>query len=124
MLEYNDKRIAVVGVSFDEDKYGHRIFKDLLGAGFKVFGINPKGGELLGQKIYPTLKDLNFVPDIVVTVVPPQITEKIVEEAYHLGIKEIWMQPGSKSDTAIKLAESFGMKVTYDSCFMVYNNIW
>ena len=124
MTEYKDKNIAVVGVSFDESKYGYRIFQDLLNAGFKVFGINPRGGELLEQKIYPSLKDLGFVPDLVLTVVPPVVTENIIGEASELGIKEIWMQPGSQSDEVVELAKSFGMKVTHDSCFMVYNKIW
>ncbi|PKP60210.1 MAG: hypothetical protein CVT88_03650 [Candidatus Altiarchaeales archaeon HGW-Altiarchaeales-1] len=58
-------------------------------------------------------------PDIVVTVVPPKVTENIVDECKTLGINEIWMQPGSESEEAIKKAENFGIKVTYNACIML-----
>ncbi|MCM8792786.1 MAG: CoA-binding protein [Candidatus Omnitrophica bacterium] len=119
-----DKEIAVVGVSGKEYKFGFKIFRDLLKYGFKVSGINPRGGEVLGQKIYRTLKELKNTPELVITVVSPEITERVVEDCKELGIKEIWMQPGSESDLAIRKAKEYGIKVIYNSCFMLENKIW
>jgi len=119
-----EKEIAVVGVSKNEKKYGFKIFRDLLKAGFKVKGIHPKITEVLGQRIYPNLKSLEAKPDLVITVVPPEVTEKIVEDCKDLDIKEIWMQPGSESEDAIKKARDYGIKVIYNACFMVDNKIW
>ena len=124
MKNVRDKEIAVVGVSQREEKFGYKIFRDLLKEGFNVKGINPANGEILGRKIYRSLKELKPVPDLVIMVVPPQITEHIVEECNDLGIKEIWMQPGSESAAAIEKTKNYGISIVHNVCFMVENKIW
>ncbi len=124
MDNFKGKYIAVVGVSADPEKYGHKIFRDLLNSGYNVVGINPKGGNILGQEVYPQLKSLSKVPDLVIIVVPPAVTAKIVDECHELGVKNIWMQPGTESDEAIDKAKSDGMNVTARACFMKTNKIW
>lgn len=124
MENFKSKKIAVIGVSHQETKFGYKIFKDLVNNGFKVYGVNPKNGEILGRKIYRKLKELEVVPDLVITVVPPKVTEEIVEECKELGVKEIWMQPGSESPAAIEKAERYGISVIYNACFMIQTGIW
>ena len=124
MDNIKEKRIAVVGVSHKEDKISFRIFRDLISAGFIVEGINPSNGSIAGREISRSLKELSSVPDLVITVVPPQVTERIVEECRELGVKEIWMQPGSESEAAIKKAKEYRISVVYNACFMVRNGIW
>jgi len=123
-MPYKDKKIAVIGVSNKPEKYGFKIFRDLLKDGYDVAGVNPTGPEVLGKQIYKSLKDIKGTLDLVITVVPHQVTEKIVDECGQLRIKEIWMQPGSESDVAIKKANDLGIHVVHDSCFMVVNGIW
>lgn len=122
--EMKQKHIAVVGVSHRPEKYGFKIFRDMLEAGYTVSGISVRGGEVLGRKISKTLKELAVVPDIVITVVPAEITERIVEECRELGIKEIWMQPGSESAAAMAKAEEYGMNLTANACFMIQKGLW
>lgn len=119
-----NKKISVVGVSHKEDKFGFKIFRDLLKEGFEVEGINPTNGRILGKEIYRNLKALSSKPDLVITVVVPQVTERIVEECQELGIKEIWMQPGSESQEAIRRAKDYGITVTHHACFMVQHGLW
>lgn len=118
------KLIAVIGASADEAKYGHKIFRDLLKADYKVVPINPKGGKILGQKVFETLSAMEKLPDLVITVVPPEITIKIIEQCHELGIKAIWMQPGSGSEEAVNLAEKYNMQVVSNACFMRAEKIW
>ncbi|OPY22656.1 MAG: CoA binding domain protein [Methanobacterium sp. PtaU1.Bin242] len=122
-MELKNKIIAIVGVSDDYSKYGHKIFRDLLRAKYNVEGINPKGGFILGKIIYKSLKELPKKPDMIITVVPPAITENIVEECRELAITHIWMQPGSESQNAIDKAKEYGIKVT-TACFMINQNLW
>lgn len=117
------KAIAVVGVSSDASKYGHRIFKDLLDAGYPVAGVNPKGGFMLGTHIHKSLSDIEQRPDLVITVVHPKATESTVEECARLGIKHVWMQPGSESPEAVAAAKEYGIKTTI-ACFMVVKGVW
>lgn len=117
------KLIAVVGVSDDASKYGHKIFRDLLKAGYPVKGVNPKGGFVLGNNIYKSLSEIETRPDLVITVVHPAVTEKVVEECNALGIKTVWMQPGSESEAAAEKARTYGIK-TISACFMVQKGVW
>ncbi|MFH1369203.1 MAG: CoA-binding protein [Elusimicrobiota bacterium] len=123
MKDIKEKIIAVVGVSGNPKKFGYKIFKSLLDADYDVSGINPAGGEVLGKKIFRKLEEVSHKPELVITVVPPQITEKIIEQCMELGIKEIWMQPGSESEDAIKKAKEYGMSVTHHACIMVSQGI-
>ncbi len=118
----NEKIIAVVGVSRDEEKFGFKVFNDLLRKGQNVYGVNPNTKVVLGQKIYSDLRNLPKIPNLVITVVSPKVTEKIVDECISLGIKEIWMQPGSESEKAIEKAESNGISVIHDACIMIETN--
>ncbi|MDD5730719.1 MAG: CoA-binding protein [Candidatus Omnitrophica bacterium] len=120
----HEKEIAVIGVSNREYKFGYKIFRDLIKYGFKVKGVNPTNGQILGRKIYKSLRDMDSVPDLVITVVPHQVTERVVDECREMGVREIWMQPGSESELAIQKASKYGITVTANSCFMVEIGIW
>ncbi|MYB76633.1 MAG: CoA-binding protein [Chloroflexi bacterium] len=115
---------AVVGVSQDTRKYGHRVFIALLESGYHVLGVNPKGGSVAGHRVYPSLADLPERPEVVVTVVPPPVTEQIVATCGELGIMNVWMQPGSESETAIGAAQEHGMTVVAHDCAMVRRKQW
>ena len=115
---------AVVGVSQDVRKYGHRVFVALHGSGYHVMGVNPKGGIVAGQRVYPTLAELPEIPEVVVTVVPPPATEQIVNACIELGIAHIWMQPGSESAVAITTAQAHGLTVVAQDCAMVRRKQW
>lgn len=119
-----EKIIAVIGVSEDETKYGFKIFRDLAKAGCTVYGVNPKGGNILGRAVCKTFGELPVTPELVITVVPAAVTEQVVEECIRLGVKSLWMQPGSESDAAIEKARVAGIAVTARACFMVNFGFW
>jgi predicted CoA-binding protein len=110
---------AVIGVSQNPEKYGHQVYKDLKEAGYAVYPVNPHIDEVLGDHCYHSLSDLPEKPDVVDTVVPPAVTEKIVAKCKALGIDKVWMQPGSESEQAIEFCEKNGIKVVHDVCVMV-----
>jgi len=119
--EFLDKKnvFAVVGVSKNSKKYGNKVYLDLKAAGYKVYPVNPRIDEIRGSKCYPSLNALPELPDVIDIVVPPKITENIVKEAPKLGIKKIWMQPGSESDNAISFCNDNDIQVLHDVCVMV-----
>lgn len=116
----NKKNIfVVVGASRDPRKYGYQVYKDLRNAGFRVYPVNPKAEEILGDKCYPNLQSLPAKPDVVDIVVPPETTEVTVKACKILGINKVWMQPGSESETAIEFCLENGIQVLYGLCVMV-----
>ncbi len=120
----NLRRWAVVGVSRNPEKYGHRVFLALREAGYRVMGVNPHNGKVAGERIYPSLEALPERPDVVNTFVPPAVTEQVVAECARLGIKHIWMQPGSESEAAIRKAEALGLTVVAHDCAMQRRRRW
>lgn len=110
---------AVVGVSRNPAKYGHQVYKDLKEAGYAVYAVNPNIDEISGERCYHSLSELPEKPDVVDTVVPPKVTERIVEECKESGIERVWMQPGSESEHAIHFCKWNNIKVVHDACVMV-----
>lgn len=120
----NRKVWAVVGASQDRSKFGYRVFDTLRRAGYTVYPVNPRGGELDGATVYASLADLPETPEVVDLVVPPAVTEQVVKEMHGLGLQRVWMQPGSESQAAIRYCQENGMQVVHDACAMVHKRNW
>lgn len=120
----NRRRWAVVGASQDRSKFGNRVFRNLRDAGYQVYAVNPKGGEVEGVEAYRALDDLPESPEVIDLVVPPAVTEQVVKEAARLGISRVWMQPGAESEEAIAYCASHGIHVVHGACAMVHRRLW
>lgn len=120
----NRRLWAIVGASQDRSKYGNRIFRSLRDAGYTVYAVNPNVDEVEGAKAYPTLADLPELPDVVDIVVPPPVTERVVQQVHELGLNRVWMQPGAESQAAIEYCQQHGIQVVYDACAMVHKRYW
>ncbi|MEI6773499.1 MAG: CoA-binding protein [bacterium] len=114
---------AVVGASNNQEKYGYKVFKDLLDAEYKVVPINPSEKEILGVKAYPTLSQVKKNIDIVIFVTQPVITERVLKEVKTLGIKNVWLQPGAQSDTTIEFCKKNNIICVHDACIMIQRKI-
>jgi len=121
--EFLNQRVwAVIGFSLDPTKYGHKVFLRLENEGYTVFPINPKLKEFKNHTVYSDLDTLPIKPDVVITVVPPKITETIVQDCLNQGIHKIWMQPGSEYSVAIELAEKNNIEIIYNRCVLIELN--
>jgi predicted CoA-binding protein len=120
----NRRLWAVVGASADPSKFGNRVFRTLRSAGYIVYPINPKGGELDGVTVYPSLAALPQKPEVIDLVVPPSVTEQIVKEVRDLGLDRVWMQPGAESDEAIAYCRKHNIQIVHGACAMVWKRQW
>jgi len=118
MIMKEDK-IALVGASNNLYKYGNIVLKDLISKGYDIIPVNPKEQKILDRLCYSSLKDINKKIDAVIFVVPPKVTEKILNEVKELKIKKVWMQPGSESNEAIKFCEKNNINCMHNSCIML-----
>lgn len=75
------RTIAVIGVSADENAFGTRYLRALLKFGFKgkLYPVNPRGGVLLGLKVYPSLNDIPDSVDLAVISVPGRSVPGVLE---------------------------------------------
>ncbi len=111
--------IAVVGATTNHEKWGYKVFRKLKESFPKVYPVNPRYKKILGDRCYQDLKSLPEKPDVVITVVPPKVTEDVVRECRRLGIRMVWMQPGSESREAIGFCGDNGIECMHSACFVV-----
>lgn len=113
------KNWAVIGATNNKEKFGYKIFKAILEAGYNVYPVNPGVSEILGHKCYEALKDLPITPDVVNVVVPPRVGEQIMKECLELGIKNVWLQPGANAASVVEIAQKSGLNVVDQECVLV-----
>jgi predicted CoA-binding protein len=62
----------------------------------------------VGSKSYPTLSSISKLPHPAQTsvsiITPPKVTKKVLEEAKSLGVKGVWLQPGTFDDEVLAYA--------------------
>lgn len=111
---------AVAGASRDRGKYGNKVLRAYQQQQRPVYPVNPSAEAVEGLVAFP---DLARVPQAIhglSIVTPPQVTEELIGEAARLGIRHIWMQPGSESGRAVELARQAGMNLIWGGpCILV-----
>jgi predicted CoA-binding protein len=116
------KTIAMVGASGNSVRPSYFAMKYLLDKGFIVHPINPglEGKEILGQKVYASLKDVPAPVDMVDIFRNSDAALDVVNEALgekdRLGLKVIWMQLGVINEDAAAKAREAGLTVVMDRC--------
>jgi uncharacterized protein len=114
------KVIAMVGASANEVRPSYIVLKYLLDKGYTVIPVNPglAGQELLGQKVYGSLRDVPVAIDMVDVFRNSEAARSIVEECLLLKSlpKVIWMQLQVRNDAAAAKAEANGIKVVMNRC--------
>jgi predicted CoA-binding protein len=114
---YEDtKTIAVVGASEDPRKPGHSIPRYLQHEGFRIIPVNPKGGEILGEKVFASLQEIEEPIDVVDVFRPSEETPDIARSAVEAGAKVLWLQTGIESEEAERIASQAGLKVVMNRC--------
>lgn len=94
---------AVVGANDNPDKYGNRIYKKLKSRGYKVYPVSPNYETIEGDRCYKDLSSLPEVPEVIDMVISPKRGKPVIEEAARLGIRNIWLQPGTYDDELLQM---------------------
>lgn len=111
---------AVVGASKDRSKFGNKVLRCYLQHNLTAYPVHPTADEVEGLAVYRDLSSLPQSVDGVSIITPPPVTERAVDEAIKLGIRNIWIQPGAEHPAAISRAEAAGINVIYDGpCLLV-----
>ncbi len=126
------KSIAVIGASATPGKIGYTVLDNLVNQGYKgkIYPINPKGGEILGLKVYTSVMDVPDPIDSAVITVPASITLEAVEECGKKGVKGLiiitsgFSEVGKKEleDQIVAKAHSFGARVLGPNIVGVLSN--
>lgn len=115
------KNFVVIGVTNNQDKYGYKIFKRVLDLGYTTYGVSPKYTEVLGQRLYKDLISITSKIDVVILVVNPKYGKDYIDQCSQLGIKHIWLQPGTYDKELLKYIEDKQLN-SYQNCILVETN--
>jgi len=111
---------AVVGASTNPEKYGYLVYKSLKAAGKTAYPVNPRAQTIDNDPCYANVAALPAVPDAVVAIIPPALTEKLIPELVQAGVRKLWLQPGAESAVAVAAARDQGITVVSGGpCLMV-----
>ena len=113
------KTIAVVGLSADPARASHRVASYMKSAGYRIVPVRPDGDEILGEKVYHSLKDIPFPVDIVDVFRRSETVMPVAQEAVQIGAKVFWLQQGITNEEAEALCRDAGLDVVSDRCMLV-----
>ncbi len=114
-----NRTIAVVGLSANWYRPSYFAAKYMLDHGYTVIPVNPAYREVLGQKCYPSLRDVPQKVDMVDCFRRAEDIPAIVDEAIGIGARVLWMQLGVINHEAARKAEAAGLEVVMDRCVKI-----
>src|SRR5512135_587106 len=100
---------GVVGASSDRSKYGNRVLRCYQEHGRTAVPVNPREEEIEGTPCVAAVTDLPDNVSSISVITPPQVTERVVEQAAAKGIRNVWMQPGAESPRAVAFCREHGI---------------
>ena len=113
------RTIVVLGLSPKPDRDSNKVAKYLKEAGYRIIPVRPAQKEILGEKAYKSMDDIEGPVDIVDVFRSSDQIMPHVDEAIRLGVKVFWMQLGIRNEEAAKKLIEAGIDVVMDRCIKV-----
>ena len=113
------KTVAIVGLSKNHLRASFFVGYYLRRHGYRVFPVNPREDEILGEKSLKSLADVPVPIDIVNVFRAPDALPGIAREAVAAGAKTLWCQFGVINAEGARIAEDGGLTVVMDRCIKV-----
>lgn len=129
----NARSMAIVGASAKPVKFGSLFTASQLTYGFSgpVYLVNPGETEIMGRAVYPDLRSLPQVPELVVTTIPAHRSMDILKDCAGLGVKGVIIMAAGFREIgeggeelereALRLAREGGFRIIGPNCFGIYN---
>ena len=118
------KRMAMVGMSRDAKSMSAILFRELTQRGHEVVPVNPNIPEVMGQKCFARVQDIEPPVDIALLMTSPTVTESVVRDCAACGVKRVWMYrgggQGAVSDKAIEFCREHGISVIPGECPLMF----
>lgn len=94
------KSIALIGASASPDKIGYQVLDNLVNKfQGEIYPINPKGGEILGKKVYDSILSIDSDVDLAVICIPSKFVRAVLEEVAQKNIKSVVVISAGFSET-------------------------
>jgi len=118
------KSIAVIGASPDASKASHHVAEYLRDVGYNMIPVYPKHDEILGQKVYRSLAEIDIPVDMVVVFRKPAALDAIADAVIARGdVKTYWTQLELINNDAAQKVKDAGINVVQNYCAMVEHRL-
>ena len=111
-----NQRIAVVGISSQQEQPNYSVPAYLQTQGYKIYPVNPNLDKVLGETAYTNLLAIPDPIDIVLIFRRSEMVPPLVDQAIQSGAKVVWMQEGIVNESAATTAREAGLDVVMDTC--------
>jgi len=112
------RTIAVVGLSPDPRRPSHGVARYLQRAGYRIIPVNPNVDAVLGERAYPSLRQIPQPVDVVEVFRRSEFVGPIVDDAIAIKASAVWLQDGVVDEAAAERARASGLDVVMDDCMM------
>ena len=112
------RTIAVVGLSSNPMRPSNGVAAFMKRQGYQVIPVNPNETQVLGEKAFAKLSDVDGKIDLVDIFRRSEEAGSVVDEAIELGAKAVWLQEGVIDEAAANRAEAAGLLVVMDRCWL------
>lgn len=118
-LLLNSRTIAVLGLSPKPARDSNMVGRYLKDQGYKIIPVRPAQKEILGERAYASLDNIEKPVDIVNVFRNPSQIMPHAEEAIRLMPKVFWMQLNIENHKAAEFLMAAGIDVVMNQCIMV-----
>ena len=100
--------ICIVGASSKPKSLGYELTKSVKQYGYTgdLALVNPKAEEILGFKCYPSIKDIDYMIDLAIVMVPKQFVEETIKELINKRVEAIILITAGFKETGDTGAEA------------------
>lgn len=117
------KTIAVVGLSNNEERTSYQISKVMQESGYKIIPVNPMIDEVLGEKAYDSLEDIDEEIDIINVFRRSEFLPEIAQAAVKTKYNVFWAQQGIVNGDAYEFLKEHDFTVIMDLCIKVAHSV-
>ncbi|MBK7895924.1 MAG: CoA-binding protein [Candidatus Promineifilaceae bacterium] len=119
------KRIAVAGVSRNQNETANAIYRTLRDKGYEVFAVNPNAETVEGDTCYPNMQAIPGGVDGAMLVTKPEHSTLVAQDCVAAGVPRVWMHnntfaQSSVSDEGTAVCRQNGITVIDGGCPMMF----
>jgi acyl-CoA synthetase (NDP forming) len=122
--------VAVIGASNEPVKIGNSVMRNLVDGGFsgEIHPVNPKAGQVLDRKAYPTIDEVPGEVDVAVFAIPAPLVPRALAEAGRKGVPNAVLIPSGFAETgetalqdeAVAIAREHGIRLLGPNIYGYY----
>ena len=110
------KTIAVLGLSPNPEKDSHVVAQYLQHQGYHIIPVNPLEKEILGERAFASLDEIDEPPDMIDVFRKPDAVLQHARQALRLKPRVFWMQLGIVNQKAADTLLEAGIDVVMNKC--------